>query len=191
MSCVLLSDSACPDVDNVLQRMTIVGVILSFRQLAQGALVDVLEERIPFLLSSILDFRHHLPSGDPMVSYSFGSIIGSTSTSTSTSEVSFPKRHLVLSCTNCYSTRCPSLLPQNNISLSPLWSFPVTLQVWLWTCSPVILCGIGRDIGIPFKDFPKGDKLLPLNQPLPPHLVHITIVWHMPCGIQIVFSQTY
>lgn len=53
------------DVDNVLQRMTIVGVILSFRQLAQGALVDVLEERIPFLLSSILDFRHH--AGDPMV----------------------------------------------------------------------------------------------------------------------------
>jgi hypothetical protein len=68
-----------PDVDNVLQRMTIVGVILSFRQLAQGALVDVLEERIPFLLSSILDFRHHLPSGDPMVSYSFGSIIESKS----------------------------------------------------------------------------------------------------------------
>lgn len=53
-------------VDNVLQRMTIVGVILCFRQLAQGALVDVLEERIPFLLSSILDFRHHLPAGDPM-----------------------------------------------------------------------------------------------------------------------------
>ncbi|CAH0391487.1 unnamed protein product [Bemisia tabaci] len=45
----------------VLQRMTIVGVILSFRQLAQEALVDVLEERIPFLLSSILDFRHHAP----------------------------------------------------------------------------------------------------------------------------------
>ncbi|XP_065156811.1 LOW QUALITY PROTEIN: membrane-associated protein Hem [Atheta coriaria] len=54
------------NVDNVLQRMTIIGVILSFRQLAQSALTDVLEERIPFLLSSILDFRHHLPSGDPM-----------------------------------------------------------------------------------------------------------------------------
>lgn len=53
-------------VDNVLQRMTIVGVILSFRQLAQSSLTDVLEQRIPFLLSSILDFRHHLPSGDPM-----------------------------------------------------------------------------------------------------------------------------
>ncbi|XP_076252392.1 nck associated protein 1 Hem [Rhynchophorus ferrugineus] len=53
-------------VDNVLQRMTIVGVILSFRQLAQSCLTDVLEQRIPFLLSSILDFRHHLPSGDPM-----------------------------------------------------------------------------------------------------------------------------
>lgn len=53
-------------VDNVLQRVTIIGVILSFRQLSQAALVDVLEERIPFLLSSILDFKHHLPSGDPM-----------------------------------------------------------------------------------------------------------------------------
>jgi len=64
------------DVDNVLQRMTIVGVILSFRQLAQSALVDVLEERIPFLLSSILDFRHHFPSGgDIMVGYSLSSII--------------------------------------------------------------------------------------------------------------------
>lgn len=45
------------DVDNVLQRMTIVGVILSFRQLSQSALVDVLQERIPFLLSSIQDYR--------------------------------------------------------------------------------------------------------------------------------------
>ncbi|ENN72215.1 hypothetical protein HUJ04_009989 [Dendroctonus ponderosae] len=54
------------NADNVLQRMTIVGVILSFRQLAQSSLTDVLEQRIPFLLSSILDFKHYLPSGDPM-----------------------------------------------------------------------------------------------------------------------------
>lgn len=40
-------------VDNVLQRMTIIGVILSFRHLAQEALVDTLDQRIPFLLSSI------------------------------------------------------------------------------------------------------------------------------------------
>nr|NVI74204.1 HEM-protein [Cucujiformia] len=53
-------------VENVLQRMTIVGVILSFRNLAQSCLTDVLDQRIPFLLSSILDFRHHLPTGDPM-----------------------------------------------------------------------------------------------------------------------------
>ncbi|XP_077288371.1 nck associated protein 1 Hem [Arctopsyche grandis] len=53
-------------VDNVLQRMTIVGVILSFREIAQEALLDVLEQRIPFLISSIKDFQHHLPSGDPM-----------------------------------------------------------------------------------------------------------------------------
>jgi NCK-associated protein 1 len=64
-------------VDNVLQRMTIVGVILSFRQLAQSALVDVLEERIPFLLSSILDFRHHFPSGgDIMVVSEMASAAG-------------------------------------------------------------------------------------------------------------------
>lgn len=53
-------------VDNVLQRMTIIGVILSFRQLAQGALVDVLEQRIPFLLSSVKDFQEHLPGNDPI-----------------------------------------------------------------------------------------------------------------------------
>lgn len=53
-------------VENVLQRITIIGVILNFRLLAQSALVDVLEERIPFLLSSILDFKHHLPTGDPI-----------------------------------------------------------------------------------------------------------------------------
>ncbi|KAL0273323.1 UNVERIFIED_CONTAM: hypothetical protein PYX00_006016 [Menopon gallinae] len=63
-------------VDNVLQRMTIVGVILSFRQLAQEALVDVLSERIPFLLSSILDFRHHSPSGDPLVVNEMASAAG-------------------------------------------------------------------------------------------------------------------
>lgn len=44
-------------VDSVLQRMTIIGVILSFRHLAQEALVDVLEQRIPFLLSSVKDFQ--------------------------------------------------------------------------------------------------------------------------------------
>lgn len=53
-------------VDNVLQRMTIVGVILSFRQIAQESLLDVLEQRIPFLISSVKDFQHQLPNGDPM-----------------------------------------------------------------------------------------------------------------------------
>jgi len=43
--------------------MTIVGVLLSFRALAQEALLDVLEIRIPFLLSSIKDFQHHVPNG--------------------------------------------------------------------------------------------------------------------------------
>lgn len=53
-------------VDNVLQRMTIIGVILSFRQLLQEALLDVLEQRIPFLVSSVKDFQNHVPGGDPL-----------------------------------------------------------------------------------------------------------------------------
>lgn len=54
-------------VDNVLQRMTIIGVILGFRSLAQDALNDVLSDRIPFLLSSITDFKHNVPNGDSMI----------------------------------------------------------------------------------------------------------------------------
>ncbi|XP_078619670.1 nck-associated protein 1-like isoform X2 [Branchiostoma floridae x Branchiostoma japonicum] len=49
------------DVDNVLKRVTIVGVILSFKTLAQDALNDVLKKRIPFLMSSIIDFQKHFP----------------------------------------------------------------------------------------------------------------------------------
>lgn len=51
-------------VDIVLQRMTVIGVILCFRNLVHEALVDVLEKRIPFLLSSIRDFEEHIPGGD-------------------------------------------------------------------------------------------------------------------------------
>lgn len=51
-----------PEVDNLLQRMTIVGVILCFRQLGQEALNDVLGQRVPFLLSSIIDFKEHFPA---------------------------------------------------------------------------------------------------------------------------------
>merc|ERR1719481_1697525 len=47
------------NVDSVLQRMTIIGVILCFRELVQEALSAVLEERIPFLTSSIADFHCH------------------------------------------------------------------------------------------------------------------------------------
>lgn len=56
------------EVDSVLSRMQIIGVILCFRQLSQEALADVLENRIPYLMSSIADFKHHVPNGDTMVS---------------------------------------------------------------------------------------------------------------------------
>ncbi|XP_013397025.1 nck-associated protein 1 isoform X2 [Lingula anatina] len=55
-------------VDSVLQRMTIIGVLLSFRALAQEALADVLEERVPFLLSSVRDFHQHPPNGQDNMS---------------------------------------------------------------------------------------------------------------------------
>uniref|UniRef100_H2S820 Nck-associated protein 1 n=1 Tax=Takifugu rubripes TaxID=31033 RepID=H2S820_TAKRU len=45
----------------VLKRMTIIGVILSFRSLAQEALRDVLSCHIPFLVSSVEDFKDHIP----------------------------------------------------------------------------------------------------------------------------------
>ena len=44
--------------------MTIVGVILGFRQLGQEALNDVLSQRVPFLLSSIIDFKEHFPADE-------------------------------------------------------------------------------------------------------------------------------
>ncbi|CAG2181119.1 unnamed protein product, partial [Oppiella nova] len=55
------------NVDSVLQRMSIIGVIICFRSLAQDALNDCLSERIPFLLSSIVDFKHHVMNGDSML----------------------------------------------------------------------------------------------------------------------------
>lgn len=68
----------CLDVDNVLQRMTIVGVILSFRQLAQSALRDVLEDRVPFLLASVQDYhqQHQLRVGGVMGNGSINGVGG-------------------------------------------------------------------------------------------------------------------
>ncbi|XP_076048024.1 nck associated protein 1 Hem isoform X3 [Oratosquilla oratoria] len=65
-----------PEVDSVLSRMQIIGVILCFRQLAQEALTDALEQRIPFLMSSIADFRHHVPNGDTMLVNEMSSAAG-------------------------------------------------------------------------------------------------------------------
>ncbi|ROT82853.1 Membrane-associated protein Hem [Penaeus vannamei] len=63
-------------VDSVLSRMQIIGVILCFRQLAQEALADILDNRIPFLMSSIADFKHHVPNGDTMLVNEMSSAAG-------------------------------------------------------------------------------------------------------------------
>ncbi|CAH1785632.1 unnamed protein product [Owenia fusiformis] len=65
------------NVDKLLQRLTIIGVLLSFRGLAQEALQQVLDDRIPFLMSSIRDFQHHVPSGhDAMIVTEMASAAG-------------------------------------------------------------------------------------------------------------------
>ncbi|XP_067656118.1 nck-associated protein 1-like isoform X1 [Haliotis asinina] len=54
--------NAPSDVDIVLMRMTMVGVLLAFRGLAQEALRDVLGDRIPFLMGSVKDLHHYVPN---------------------------------------------------------------------------------------------------------------------------------
>uniref|UniRef100_A0A0B7AA37 Uncharacterized protein n=4 Tax=Arion vulgaris TaxID=1028688 RepID=A0A0B7AA37_9EUPU len=50
------------DADVLLLRMTRIGVLLAFRSLAQEALNDILDQRIPFLIGSIRDIHHHVPN---------------------------------------------------------------------------------------------------------------------------------
>lgn len=45
-------------MESVLQRVTIIGEILSFRSLLHTALNDVLKRRLPFLLSIVNDLRN-------------------------------------------------------------------------------------------------------------------------------------
>ncbi|XP_033752892.1 membrane-associated protein Hem-like isoform X5 [Pecten maximus] len=56
------SKQTATDADSVLMRMTMIGVLLSFRSLAQEALLDVLEDRIPFLMASVKDLQHFVPN---------------------------------------------------------------------------------------------------------------------------------
>lgn len=54
------------NVETVLQRVTIIGVILCFQKLVQAALNDVLERRIPFLLGSVKDFKHQVSNSEAL-----------------------------------------------------------------------------------------------------------------------------
>ncbi|XP_052798204.1 membrane-associated protein Hem-like isoform X3 [Mya arenaria] len=65
------------NVDSVLLRMTIVGVLLSFRSLSQEALNDVLEDRVPFMIASVKDIHHYVPkSKDAMMVNELASAAG-------------------------------------------------------------------------------------------------------------------
>lgn len=52
------------NIDDFVLRVTIVGVILTFRSLTQEALETVLHKRVPFLMNSIVDFKDHFPQGN-------------------------------------------------------------------------------------------------------------------------------
>ena len=49
------------DSEDLLARTVIVGIIMAFRKLTLEALNNVLTYRVPFMLSSIMDFKHNLP----------------------------------------------------------------------------------------------------------------------------------
>lgn len=64
------------DVDSVLQRMTIIGVILSFKNLIDVSLNAKLEERIPFLYSTISDVHEHSLADQSMIIYEMAGAAG-------------------------------------------------------------------------------------------------------------------
>ena len=49
------------DSEDLLARTVIVGIIMAFRKLTLDALNNVLTYRVPFILSSIKDFKKNLP----------------------------------------------------------------------------------------------------------------------------------
>ena len=60
---------SCIDGDDLIQRTIIIGILLAFRKLSLQALRVVLERRIPFMFSSILDFKSNLIDKDSRVCY--------------------------------------------------------------------------------------------------------------------------
>lgn len=52
------------NIEDLIIRVIIVGVILTFRSLTQEALETVLKKRVPFLMNCIVDFKEHFPHGN-------------------------------------------------------------------------------------------------------------------------------
>jgi len=53
--------------DNLLQRLTIIGVLLSFRHMLQEVLYISMVDHAPFLMSSIKDFSDNVPGGSDKI----------------------------------------------------------------------------------------------------------------------------
>ena len=50
-----------------LQRLTIIGVLLSYRKMLQEVLYDSMLDHCPFLMSSIKDFSDNVPGGSDKI----------------------------------------------------------------------------------------------------------------------------
>ena len=75
-----LSSSPLPltltDTDDLLTRMVIVGIVMSFRRLTLEALHAVLSRRTPFLVAAIERFHENPPTEHPEVSGARGGAVG-------------------------------------------------------------------------------------------------------------------
>ena len=55
------------DTDDLLTRMTIIGIVMAFRKLTLEAMNAVLSKRTPFILNVITGFHDNPPSDSPEV----------------------------------------------------------------------------------------------------------------------------
>lgn len=63
------------DTDDLLTRMVIVGIVMSFRRLTLEALHAVLSRRTPFLISAIERFHENPPAEHPEVAGAGGGVL--------------------------------------------------------------------------------------------------------------------
>ncbi|TMS37405.1 hypothetical protein L596_004342 [Steinernema carpocapsae] len=96
-------------MESVLQRVTIIGEIIAFRDLLHNALHDVMEQRIPFLLSSLHELNESMDERDKLPISEMCAAVGVTTTvdlalvnairqQAQTQRLTNPEEHYNISC---------------------------------------------------------------------------------------------